>query len=60
MLLCCLLIYRDTRGGEGLGVELLGLPYEVLEQVALVLGQHQILGLPHHLADVSDQRLALS
>lgn len=40
-------------------VELSGLPNEVLDQVALVLGQKHLLGFVYHVADIFYQALAL-
>ena len=54
-------ILADGRigGVDSLGVELGSLPDEVLDQVALVLGEEQELGLLDDLAHISDEALAL-
>jgi hypothetical protein len=44
---------RD-RSSQALVVELIGLPDEVLQQIAMILGQQQILGLFHNFIDVCD------
>lgn len=59
MLLSDLLVDGGAGDINSLGVELLRLPNEVLEQVALVLGQKEILGLLNDLACVGDESLSL-
>lgn len=59
MLLGGLLVDGGAGNVDGLGVPLLGLPDEVLEQVALVLGQKQVLGLLDNVASVGNECLAL-
>lgn len=59
MALCGVLIDRGARSGNLLGVELGGLPDEVLEQVAFVLGEQEILGLLDDLSGILHERLAL-
>lgn len=44
---------------HGLWIELLGLPDEVLEEVAVVLGQEETLGLVDHLSYIADENLSL-
>lgn len=50
-------------GGIGcvdtLGVELSGLPDEILDQVALVLGEKKVLGLLDGVGSILDELLAL-
>lgn len=55
VLLRLLLADRSAGGRYRLGVELLGLPDEVLKQVAVILGQQQMLGLFHDFFDVGNQ-----
>lgn len=52
MLLGSVFINGRARGADDLGVEMLRLPDEVLQQVALVLGQEKLLGLVYHIADI--------
>ncbi len=59
MLLCRLLIDWSAGDVDCLGVKLLRLPNEVLEQVVLVLGEHEQLCLLDNLSNVGDQRLAV-
>jgi hypothetical protein len=51
-------------GGIGcvdtLGVELSGLPDEILNQVALVLGEKEVLGLLNGVGGILDELLTLS
>lgn len=54
MLLSHLLVDRGTGNIDSLGVEFLSLPNEVLEQVALVLGQQKVLGLLDDIARVGN------
>ena len=58
-MLCLLLADRSVGGGNGLGVELAGLPNEVLQQIAIVLRQEQILGLFYDFIDVGNKAAAL-
>ncbi len=58
-MLCLLLANRSVGGRNGLGVELAGLPDEVLQQIAIVLGQEQILGLFYDVIDVGNKAAAL-
>jgi len=50
MLLCCFLVDRRTGNTDSLGVKLLGLPNEVLEQISVVLGQEKVFRLFHNLS----------
>jgi hypothetical protein len=59
MLLRGLLVHWGIRCADSLRIELRGLPDEVLEQVALVLGQQQLLGLCDNFAEVFYESLAL-
>jgi hypothetical protein len=38
--------------GHRLGVELLCLPNEILQEVAIVLGQQEVFGLCHYVPDI--------
>ena len=59
VLLGSVLVDRST-GESGVGAgDLLSLPDEVLEEVALVLGEEQDLGLLNDGLEVADQLLAL-
>ena len=59
MLLCSLLV--DSRLGERCiaAGDLLGLPDEVLEQVALVLGEDEKLGLLNDILEICNELLAV-
>lgn len=59
MLLCGLLVHRGIGCGDSVWVELCGLPNEVLKQIALILGQQEVLGLGHNLAEILHESLAL-
>jgi hypothetical protein len=59
MLLGHILADGRPRNVDGLWVELLGLPDEVLEEVAVVLGEEQTLGLVDHLSHITDESLSL-
>jgi len=59
MLLGGILVDGGAWGGQSLGVKLLGLPDEVLEQVAVVLGKKQILCLFNNFLEVGYQCLSL-
>ncbi len=41
-------------------INLLRLPYEVLEQVAFVLGKNEVFGLFHYAAEIGNQSLPFS
>ncbi len=58
-MLCLLLADRSVGGRDGLGVELAGLPNEVLQQIAIILGQEQILGLFYDVIDVGNKAATL-
>lgn len=58
VLLRSLLINGRTRHRNGLGIELLSLPDEILQQVSLVLGQEKFLGLVDNIANVANKRLS--
>jgi hypothetical protein len=53
-------IDRDVRALYARGPELLGLPDEVLENIALILGKEEILGQSYDFASISNQRLPFS
>lgn len=59
LLLRPLLVHGGVRDRQSLGVELLSLPDEVLEQVAIIFRQHQILCVFHHFSHVCHQSLSL-
>jgi hypothetical protein len=59
VLLSLLLVDWGVGGRNGLGVKLLGLPNEVLEQVAVVLGQQQVLRMFHNLVDIGNKPSSL-
>lgn len=59
MLLGLFLIHRGTREADGLRVELLCLPNEILEEVSLILGEQEILGLFHNLPEIGNELLSL-
>lgn len=60
VLLSGVLIDRCVWGVDRLGVELLCLPDEILQQVAFVLAQEEVLGLCYNIANIGHERLALS
>lgn len=60
MLLRRVLVNGSTRNIDGFGVELLCLPDEILKQVALVLGQKEVLRLLHHFSEISNERLSFA
>lgn len=59
ILLHALLVGGGIGQVDRLGIPLLGLPDEVLDQIALVLGKDQVLGLLDDIAGVGDESLAL-
>lgn len=59
VLLGLLLLDRGIGRRQFLGVKVLGLPDEILQQVAIVLGQQQVLCLRDDLPEVLDELLAL-
>lgn len=59
VLLGGLLVYWGIGRIDSLGIELCSLPDEVLEQVALILGQQQLLGLGDNFAEIFHESLAL-
>lgn len=59
MLLCGLLVHGGIGCADSLGIELCSLPDEVLEQITLVLGQQELLGLGDNFAKVFYKSLAL-
>jgi hypothetical protein len=60
MLLRGVLINRCTWKRSIVGLDLLCLPNEVLEQVALVLGEEEIFGLLDDVANIGNEAFALS
>jgi hypothetical protein len=56
----CVLVNRRLGSASGAAAEVLGLPDEVLEEVALVLGEEQNLGLLNDVLQVRNQLLALT
>jgi len=58
MLLCGLLVDGGAGDADGLGVELLRLPDKVLDEVSVVLGQQQILGVLDDLTNIGDEVFA--
>lgn len=60
MALRSVLVNGRIRRANRIGVEVLRLPDEVLQQVALVLGQKQVLGLFDDISNISDELPALS
>ena len=59
VLLGSLCVDGSTRRADGLGIELLRLPDEVLEEIALILGQEEMLCLRDYVPNIGDQDLAL-
>ena len=59
VLLGGLLVHGGIGCANSLGIELCSLPDEVLEQIALVLGQQEVLGLGDDFAEVFYKGLAL-
>jgi len=59
MALGCVLADGRVRRTDRVGVKVLRLPDEVLQEVALVLGQQQVLGLLHNLTNIGNEALAL-
>lgn len=59
MLSGSVLVDRSVRRAGIGAVDLLGLPNEVLKEVALVLGQEQKLGLLNNLAQITNELLTL-
>lgn len=59
LLLGGLLVYRGVGAFHSIRVELLRLPDEVLDQVALVLGQEKILHQPDNLSAVGHKVLSI-
>jgi hypothetical protein len=59
ILLGNILANRRVGGVDVLGIELGGLPDEVLNQVALVLGEKEVLGLLDNVGGILNQLLAL-
>ena len=58
MLLSGSLVYGCARCLYRLGAELLRLPDEVLQEVALVLGEEEVLGEPDNFSGVGNKGLA--
>lgn len=58
VLLRSLLIDGSTRHRNRLRVELLSLPDEILQEIALVLGQEELLGLVDNVANIANKRLS--
>lgn len=57
MLLCGVLVYWCVGNGCVATGDLLGLPDEVLEKVALVLGEEEDLGLLDNITEIRDKLL---
>ena len=55
MTLCGFLVDGGTGNLNRLIVKMRRLPDEVLQQIALVLGKHQVLGLVHDISNVIDE-----
>lgn len=59
MLLSGLLVHWGIGCANSLGVELCSLPDKVLKQIALVLGQQEVLGLGDNFAEIFYESLSL-
>ncbi len=59
LLVCRILVNGSAGHVDGFGIPLLGLPDEVLQEVALVLGEKEVLRILDDLTGVGDELLAL-